>query len=135
MQALGNLADTYERIPGRSQAARDTFARGLARAEAELQRQPTHTGVLSRAALFQAKLGRRAAAADLIRRAREANPQSGSAFWFLARAAEVEGDRTSAIEFARQAMQKGYTAEDLKIEPDLSRLSSDPRWQGSGSKQ
>jgi tetratricopeptide (TPR) repeat protein len=131
LQAWGSLADAYDAVPGKKQQGREAYQRALELVRADLQRMPKSTGYLSRAALYQAKLGLRAEASATIQRARDAQPQSVDAIWYLARAAEVSGDRAAALELARQALAKGKTSEDLAREPDLSRLTSDPGWRGS----
>lgn len=129
IQAWESLGFAYEAIPARKKSARQAYTRALQLAEAGIKRNPAGVGYLSRAALYRAKLGQRAAALALIRRTKALSPEGGATLWALTRAAETAGDRAAALEFARQAFQKGYSLEDAAREPDLRGLAFDPRLQ------
>jgi Flp pilus assembly protein TadD len=79
-------------------------------------------------ALYYAKKGNAAEAANFIRRARSIEPSNVELIYDEALVYALAGHRDEALKVLRQAFQKGYPAEDAKNDPELNSLQSRPEF-------
>lgn len=126
-----NLADTLRWIPGREQASREAYAQALALLKPLQERSPLDATMLSRMGLYSARLGERAAAAAMTRRAIDAEPETADVRYRAAMAYELSGQRDEALAELRAARQRGYPLNLINAEPDLIALRRDPRFHQS----
>ena len=125
---VGNLADAY-RWAGQKDKANATYQKAISLAYTELQVNPRDAGALGHLALYYAKSGNPAQAADFVRRARTIDPSNVYLMYTSAVVHTIAGDPKAAIEDLRLALQKGFTATDVKAEPEFNPLADQPQFQ------
>jgi len=59
-------------------------------------------------------------------------PEDPTVLWNAGDAYEIVGDRRQALQCIQESLKKGYTLQDLKDDPDLQALLSDPSFRPSG---
>lgn len=123
-----NLGDALRWQPGREAQARDAYVRAQQLVEAKLQRSPDNAKLVSRSALYAARLRQ----FDLaIQRANDAvarAPGSADTRFRAALVAELAGQRESALAHLRRAVEQGYPSHMIDSEPDLLALRRDRRY-------
>ncbi len=123
-----NLGDAYRWTPENEAKARDAFARSLQLLDEKLRAEPESAELLSRRALVLAKKGNREPAligADALGKNRDHDPQI---LYRLALTYELAGARERAIEQLDLAVDRGYSTEELRKDPELAKLRSDVRY-------
>ncbi len=83
-------------------------------------------------AVAYAKKKLREKAIPRIQSALALSPDDPSVLEFVGEAYEDLGDRAQALQYIEKSLQKGYALGDLKNDPDLQGLSSDPSFRPSG---
>lgn len=124
-----NLADAYHQIPGRQADAQAAYRRALETALAQLNVNPKDTEVLSSIALYYAHLGQAAEAERYIARALALSPKNSYSLFTEALVYEIMGNRDKALSAVQQAVDAGFSPEEVAHEPELRGLHSDPRYQ------
>jgi Flp pilus assembly protein TadD len=89
---------------------------------------PKDADVLSRVALYQARLGKKMDAESQIRKARQLAPANRGVLWNAAVVYELAGQRDQALEALKAAIQAGQPLEEVRHEPALTNLRKDPRY-------
>lgn len=130
--AWANLGDGLLWLPNKKVEALHAFRQARQLLNARLERQPDNIELLSRLALYNARLGDLNTSQQLER----LRPLLGHQphLWFrLGLAYELLNNRPAALDALRQALQYGYPAALLDAEPDLLALRADPRFQAISS--
>lgn len=122
-----NLADALRMVPGRQQDAHQAGLRALDLLRPELAARPDATA-LSRAGLYAARLGRSTEAAGWMKAALAQAPHDPDALLRATLAAEVSGDRATALARAAAALAAGLPARLIDEEPELQALRRDRRY-------
>lgn len=122
---LGNLADAY-RWSGQSKQAMSTYDKAIAVAYQELQVNPRDAATMQSLALYYAKKGNQAQALEFIRRARSLDSNNVQFIYGEAEVRSLAGQTNEALNALRQALQKGYPAEEASVDPELNRLRNNP---------
>jgi eukaryotic-like serine/threonine-protein kinase len=126
----GNLACAYEALKDKDKAvkARD---RELALVEQTAQATPRDALAQSILGLLYAKKKVRDEALSHIQSALALAPDDGEVLENVGEAYENLGDRSQALHYIEKSLQKGYSLTDLKVNPDLQGLLSDPNFHAS----
>jgi protein O-GlcNAc transferase len=123
----GNLGDAYLRVGRKADAAREF---GLARegALAALRVNDKDTRAMSRAAVFEAKLGMARAAADRAEQAVSLAPGDPEVQYKRAVVAALIGDRAGALSALNVALTLGFNAEEARNDYDLASIKDSPEF-------
>jgi tetratricopeptide (TPR) repeat protein len=123
----GNLADAY-RWSGQIDKADASYDRAIALAFKELQVNPRAANVMDELGLYYAKKGNPTQALDFIRRARSINPLDLNILYDEAVVYAQTGHSSEALKTLREALQKGYSLQEAKNDPELSSLQGSPEF-------
>ena len=124
---MGNLADAY-RWSGQQDRARATYDRAIALAFKELQVNPRDANVMDQLSLYYAKKGNPTQGLDFIHRARSIKPLDINILYDEAVVCALTGRTTEALNALREALQKGYSLQEAKNDPELANLQSRPEF-------
>ncbi|MBP1203954.1 serine/threonine-protein kinase [Duganella sp. 1411] len=125
-----NLADTLLWIPGREQQAREAYERAMQLLAPRLERSPGNAVLVSRMGLYSARVGDKAGAEALLRRAVEAAPKGPDIRFRAGLGYELIGNRDAALTEIAKARELGYPLKFIEAEPDLIALRRDSRYPG-----
>ena len=125
--AMGNLADAF-RWSGRRQEAMATYDKAIALAYKDLQVDPRAADTLGSLALYYAKKGDSAHALQFIHRARSIEPENISLVYEQAVVYCLANRQTEALNFLDESLQKGYSLEEAKNDPELADLQKLPQF-------
>jgi tetratricopeptide (TPR) repeat protein len=125
--AVGNLADAY-RWSGRKPEAMATYDKAIALAYKDLQVNPRAANTMGSLALYYAKKGDSAHALEFIRHARSIEPENISLVYNQAVVYCLAGRQTEALNVLEEALQKGYSLEEIKNDPELAELQKLPQF-------
>jgi serine/threonine-protein kinase len=124
---IGNLADAY-RWSGEPDKAKTAYEKAIALGFKQLQVNPRDANVLDQLSLYYAKKGDAAQATDFMRRARAINPTDVSMIYDEAVVQTLTGRPAEALKTLREALQKGYSLEEAKADPELANLQNRPEF-------
>lgn len=124
-----NLADTLRWIPGRERDSQQAYRKAAALIKPRLERAPSDATLMSRMALYAAKLGDKSSALQLSQKAVTTKPASPDIRFRAAIAYEISGQREAALAELASAQQLGYPTKLIGTEPDLLALRGDPRFE------
>ncbi|HLW81928.1 MAG TPA: protein kinase [Candidatus Acidoferrales bacterium] len=126
-----NLVASYEWLKEDAKAA---AARGreLALVEDQVERQPQDAVAQSELADIYAGQKMRDKALIRIQSALALSPDDAQVLVNVGVVYEALGDRPHALYYVEKALQKGYALGDLKSNPDLQSILSDPNFRPSG---
>jgi serine/threonine-protein kinase len=127
--AWANLADTQRWIPTQVAASRQSYQRAIALLAPLMAHSPDNVAYVSRAALYEARAGNKAAAAQHMRRALALAPAASEVHYRAAITAELGGDRAQALALLTRALALGYPLNPIDTEADLMDLRRDSRYQ------
>ena len=120
-----NLAIAYEWL-GRPDKARQAFSQELTRLEQIAPLRPYDAEVHANLGAMYSQLHLRDKAKTQLDAALALSPDDAGILGKAGEAYENLGERSLALEYFRKALQKGWTLEELKMNPDLRSLLSDP---------
>ena len=123
-----NLGDAYQYL-GRRQDALEQYQRASELTQELLAVNPRDARALSRHAVYDAKLGRRA---DAIQHATEAvalSPDDGNVLYKRAAVHCLLDQPVEAVAWLRRAIEKGHSRSDARSDPDLSPIRKRPEVQ------
>ncbi len=126
-----NLADAYRWLPERRQESQDAYLRALQLLDKEAERKPDNLAIISRRALYAAKLGDSYAARTGLEKLEGLGDPSSLDSYSLFRAAvanELLGRRSEAIELLKEAFAKGFSPSEVGADPELRALRADPAY-------
>jgi serine/threonine-protein kinase len=124
---MGNLADSY-RWSGRRQEAADTYDKAIALAYKELQVNPRAASTMEYLALYYAKKGDAAHAMEFIKHALSIEPQNIALVYVQAVIYCLADRKAESLRVLREALQKGYSVEEAKSDPELGSLQASPEF-------
>jgi eukaryotic-like serine/threonine-protein kinase len=127
-QFWGNLGDAFACVPGKKSDAVEAYERAVDLAQAASVINPKDADVLSRAALYHARLGKKMEAEAQIGKARQLAPASRDVLWNAALVYELVSQRDRALEALKAAIHAGQPLEEVRREPALASLRKDPRY-------
>ena len=124
-----NLADAYRWAPGLAQKAPPVYRRAIELAQDQLRVNPRDPTVHSILAICWAKLGQKNKALEAIAAARRESPDDVNILFNAAQVYHLAGLRQHALKALAVAVQGGYSLAEVRAEPELAGLRSDPRYQ------
>jgi len=124
---MGNLADSY-RWSDRKQDAMDTYDKAIALAYKELQVNPRDASAMGSLALYYAKKSDTAHAAEFIQHALSIEPENVALVYIQAVVYCLADRKTESLRVLREALQKGYSVEETKSDPELGSLQVSPEF-------
>jgi tetratricopeptide (TPR) repeat protein len=119
-----NLAIAYEWL-GQPDKAKQAFSQELTRLEQIAPLRPDDAEVHANLGAMYSQLRLRDKAKTQLDAALALSPDDAGILGKAGEAYENLGERSLALEYFRKALQKGWTLEDLKMNPDLRSLLSD----------
>jgi tetratricopeptide (TPR) repeat protein len=125
---VGNLADAY-RASGELQKASLSYEKAIQLAFKEYRVNPRNAETISSIALYYAKEGNSSNAVEFIRRARAIKPDDVSLIDNEAEIFALVGRKQDSIKSIREALKRGYPAEEIKNDPELNSLHPLPEFQ------
>ena len=126
--SVGNLADAY-RWSGNKEEADKTYDTAISLALKDLQVNPRNASTMGHLAQYYAKTGRAAQAQQWITRARSIDPNDVDLATTQAIVQALGGKRQEALKSLREALQKGYSAQDAAREPEFASLHGDAEFE------
>ncbi|MEM1204486.1 MAG: protein kinase [Acidobacteriota bacterium] len=123
-----NLADAYRWTPGFEAQAGESYRRAIQLVESKLDATPGDVDLGSRRSLYLAKAGDCGSALAAAETLPSPEATDSAVFFRLATAFEVCGLRDRALLRLADALQGGYSLEDLRRDPELLGLRGDPRY-------
>lgn len=121
-----NLADTLLWLPGERDAAQQAYSRARELLKKRMERKPGRYDLISRLALYSARLKLEAEAIPLIEESLKLAPKQADNLFRAGLAYELLGKRALAIQTLHQAIVSGYPKQFIEAEPDLLELRRDP---------
>ncbi len=125
----GNLGDAYRWAPGQFGKAKPAYQNAIRLARDELATHPKDLEVLADLALYLVKSGDKTEALARIRDVDSAQDKPSSVLFNSAVVHELGGERDQALKSLTAAVKAGYGWKEIKNEPELVGLRSDPRYQ------
>ena len=125
----GNLADAYRWTPGLEGKAPAAYQQAIRLAEEQLALNPKNAIATIGLAVYWAKLGDRRKALEYLAEARQLAPSHMHVLFQSVLVYELTGQRALALQALREALQAGYSKEDVLREPELAKLRQDPHFQ------
>jgi serine/threonine-protein kinase len=120
---VGNLADGL-RWSGDRDRAQATYLKAIALATQDLQVNPRDSTTLAMVALYHAKTGNAARAAEFIRKARAVDPDNPAIRYYEAVVDALAGHQEAALTALEKALQGGYSAREAAEDPELQSLGA-----------
>jgi len=124
---VGNLADAY-RWSGRKQDGLNTYDKAIGLAYKELQVDPRSATAMEHLSLYYAKKGDSGHALEFIRHARSIEPQNISLLYTNAVVYCLADRKAESLSVLEEALQKGYSIEEAKNDPELGELQKLPQF-------
>jgi serine/threonine protein kinase/tetratricopeptide (TPR) repeat protein len=124
-----NLGDSYDPFPSRSAEAKEAYRKALETALEQQKINPNDPETLSGIALYYAHLGETKDARQYIQRSIDLSPRNSDSLFTSALVYEIIGNRARALTAVEEAVNTGYSLEEVDKEPELRKLRSDPRYQ------
>jgi tetratricopeptide (TPR) repeat protein len=120
-----NLAIAYEWL-GQTEKARNAFSRELAQLEQTVALKSEDAEVRANLGVMYAQQRLREKALPHLEAALALSPDDSEILNKVGEAYEKLGDRSKGLEYFQKALRKGLTLDDMKLNPDLRSLLSDP---------
>ena len=124
---LGNLGDAY-RWSGHSDQAAAAYGKAISLAFQELQVNPRSAASMSDLGLLYAKKGEAANAIQYTNQARAIKPNDVQLMYSEAQVKALIGKPEEALKALKQALEKGYPAQEAGNDPELQKLQSLPQY-------
>jgi serine/threonine-protein kinase len=124
---MGNLGDAY-RWFNQLDKANATYDRAIALAFKQLQVNPRDASVLDGLGVWYAKKGNAIQALDFMRRARAVSPDDLTIIYDQAQVFAITGRTAEALKALREALQKGYSLDQARSDPELAALQKTPEF-------
>ncbi len=126
----GNLASAYLEIPGKRDTAIGTYRRAIEMAKEQLTVKPDDPIVLAELAGYYCEVGLQETAITTMKKALALAPDDGEVLFLAGCLYEEKGNRTKALGFITQAIEKGYSYKEIVDYPRLANLRKDERFLG-----
>jgi tetratricopeptide (TPR) repeat protein/TolB-like protein len=124
----GNLASAYYWAPGERHKAWDKYRIAIDLAEQERKENPNDPIVLAFLAGYYADVGDGARSRVLIQEALRVAPKNAEVVFRAGHAYEKLGDREKALVWIGNAIDQGYSQEEIRQDPGLKELREDVRF-------
>lgn len=122
---VGNLADAY-RWSNQKEKANATYEKAIALAYKELQVNPQSAATLAHIALYYGKKGDTVQAMQFVKRARAIDKANVDFIYDEAVIETLSNRPEAAVGSLRIALQKGFSVDNVKTDPEFASLESRP---------
>ena len=122
---VGNLADAYH-WSGNQDKALTIYDQAIKLTVQELQANPRDASAIGNLALYHAKEGDVGLALEFIRRGRSIDPIDAGLLYTEAVVQNLAGHQQKALEALSEALQKGYSPQEARDDPELATLQRLP---------
>ena len=126
-ELLGNLGDSY-RWSGHSDQAATAYGRAISLAFQELQVNPRSASIMGDLGLLYAKKGDAANALQYMNQARAIKPNDLQLMYSQVQVETLIGKPEDALKSLRQALEKGWAAQEAWNDPELQKLQALPQF-------
>jgi len=123
----GKLADCLRHLAGGADSARTQYGIAIREAEAALEVNPRDMIALASLASYNASLGRAAEAKRRIAQVLQVAGNDPEIQFYAVLVFEGLGERSTALDHLRRAVDAGYSLVEVRSNPDLVELRKDPR--------
>lgn len=123
-----NLASVYDRIPGDKDKARDSYLKAVEVAEADRQKSPEDATLLANLGSYYATLDMPDKSVPLLRQAAALEPDNPQVLFRAGEGYELLHQREEALRWIGKALEKKYSLEALKRNPEMAALVADNRF-------
>ena len=120
---MGNLADGY-RLAGDKEKAQATYEKAISLAYKELRVNPRDASVAGNLALYYAKSGDLEQAKVFIKKARALDRSNVYLIYSSAVVDTINNQPAEAVKELTVALEKGFSAKDIEVEPEFIPLRS-----------
>lgn len=124
---LGKLADAY-RWSGHIDKALTIYDQAIKLAVRELQVNPRDASAMGNLALYHAKKGDAGRGLELIRQGRSIDPIAVELIYIEAVVQNLAGHQQRAFKALSEALQKGFSPQEAKDDPELANLQHLPEF-------
>lgn len=124
----GFLGEAYYWIGSYPDSVNAAYSEAFRRANEQLELNPDDPDVLTRMALYHVRLSNRRDAQRLLARAIAVDPHHPEDLARIGSIYEALGERNSALEWLRRALESGYSRVEIDHSPQLVELRKDPRY-------
>ena len=131
---LGNLASAYDRIPGDHDKAREYYLKAISLAEDESRKQPDDATLLAQLGSYYATIDMADKSLPLLRQAAALAPENPQVLYRAAEGYELLHQRDQALYWIGKALEKKYSLEALKRNPEMAALIADRRFAAIAAK-
>jgi serine/threonine-protein kinase len=125
----GNLGDAYRWTKGREASATGAYRKAIDLAKTQLAVNPKDATLLSRIAVYRAKIGEFQQAEAGVREVLKLSTADPNIPYRAALVFELAGQRQISLQYLRAAISAGYSVNVVEREPELSSLRKDPGYQ------
>jgi serine/threonine protein kinase/Flp pilus assembly protein TadD len=126
-ELLGNLGDSY-RWSGHSDQAATAYGKAISLAFQQLQINPRSATIMGDLGLLYAKKGDAANALQYTNQARAISPDDVQLMYSEVQVKTLIGKPEEAVKSLRQALEKGYGAQEAWNDPELQKLQALPQF-------
>ena len=131
---LGNLASVYDRIPGDHDKARENYLKAIGLAEEERRKKPDDATLLAQLGSYYATIDVADQSLPLLRQAVALEPDDPQVLYRAAEGYELLHRRDDALYWIGKALEKKYSLEALKRNPEMAALIADRRFAAIAAK-
>jgi len=124
----GNLADGLRMVPGGAEKANDAYSHAIQLVRGWLEDHGNDLSANSSMLIYLAHRGDAAEALAELGKLAAKSPGSPGVLFNMGLAAEIAGDREAALRHLEAALEKGYSINEVRDEPDLIDLRADARY-------
>ena len=128
-KALGNLGDAYSLASEDPEKAKRAWREALGIVGKRRTAKPGDAGLVAMQGLYEAKLGEGEAAEREAEKAVLMAPENAGIHYLSGLTFAVAGNQARALDELRIAARQGYSREELRRAPELSRLRSLPAFE------
>lgn len=125
---MANLADAYRRA-GQSEEAAKANGEAIRLAYQQLQVNSQDSATMGYLAMCYARQGDLEKAAEFVHRARGIDPADNQLMYYEAVVSALGGKSQEALAALQEALKKGYSIEEAKLDSDLKTLRTLPEYQ------
>lgn len=123
-----NLGDSYRWVPGREEDMRSAFIRALQIWTETSKKAPNDKDLITRIALYTAKLGNTDKARTLVSSIAFTDSMPSSYYYRALVTHELLEDRETALRFLGMALDAGYPLTEIRNDPELKSLREDANY-------
>jgi serine/threonine-protein kinase len=124
-----NLGDAYKWSPGNETKAKGAYQTAIRLVKEEIAKHPDQLELRGDLAMYLAKSGNKQDALQELKPIEQTHPSDQTLLYQSALVYELSGNRDKALTALAASVKAGKSLDDIKNEPELVHLRSDPRYQ------